>query len=189
MLFGDEETPVFEAATKVDLTDGDHTVLILASSPESVKTRYPEVDQELVRRIGRRLRSAGVDVANSDRVLDWVEERGGVWSEAHLGPISEEFDVDYIIVIELDRFDWYELNSPDLLRGRSGGLIKAYERSESGAGVNHVLAGEFESVYPQHRPESRSGGSDKLFREKYLERLCEQASQRFIPFHQRDTVH
>ena len=190
MLFGDPaETPAFEAATHVDLTDGEHTVLVLASSPESVKARFPEVDQELVRRVGRKLRGAGVEVENGDRVLDWVEERGGVWSESHLGPIAAEFDVDYLIVIDLDRFDWFETNSPDLLRGRSSGWIRAFAANGGGAGVSHVLAGEFESVYPQHRPESAGSMSQKVFRERYLDRLCQQAAQRFIPYHQRDTVH
>ncbi|WP_171189700.1 hypothetical protein [Alienimonas chondri] len=189
MLFGDPaETPPFEAVTDVDLTDGDHTVLVLATSPELVKAKFPEVDQEVMRRVSRRLRSAGVDVALGDRVLDWVEERGGVWSESHLGPIAEEFDVDYIIVIELDRFDWHMPHSPDLLQGNSGGWIRAYGASEDGGPIAHVMGGKFESVYPEHRPESTLNVTEKVFRERYLDRMCTQASQRFIPFHQRDTV-
>lgn len=190
MLFGDPtETPPFEAATQVDLTDGEHTVLVLATSPESVKVRFPEVDQEIVRRVGRTLRSKGVDVANSDDVLDWVEERGGIWSEAHLGPIAKEFDVDYIIVVDLDRFDWFETNSPDLFRGRSGGMIQAYGAAEEGGSVSYVMGGEFESVYPPHQPKSAGSVSAKVFREQYLDRLCDQASQRFVPYRRNETIY
>ena len=189
MLFGDPtETPVFEKAAGVDLTDGDHTVLVLASSPESVKVRFPEIDQEVMRRVGRKLHTEGAEVANSDRVLDWVEERGGVWSESQFGQIAEEFEVDYVIVVELDRFDWHELHSPDLLRGRSGGWIRAYG-SEDGSSMGHVLAGEFESVYPTNQPESVGSVTEKVFRERYLDRLCEQAAQRFVPYRRVDTIY
>ncbi|MFH5805311.1 hypothetical protein [Alienimonas sp. DA493] len=189
MLTGDPTiTPPFEAVTDVDLTEGEHTVLVLARSPELVKARFPEVDQEIMRRVGRKLRSAGADVANSDHVLDWVEGRGGVWSESHLGPIAQEFDVDYIVVVELDQFDWHEVHSPDLLRGRSAGWIRAYSADPETGSVGHIMGEEFESVYPKHRPESALSVSTKVFRERYLNRLCEQASQRFVPFTQQDMV-
>ncbi|QDT15837.1 hypothetical protein [Alienimonas californiensis] len=190
MLTGDPTvTPPFEAVTDVDLTKGGHTVLVLARSPELVKARFPEVDQEIMRRVGRRLHSAGAEIANSDRVLDWVEGRGGVWSESHLGSIAQEFDVDYIIVVELDRFDWHEQHSPDLLRGRSAGWIRAYSADAKTGDVGHIMGDEFESVYPKHRPESAGSVSTKVFRERYLDRLCEQATQRFIPFTQQEMVH
>lgn len=189
MLFGDPtETPPFESITGVDLTDGEHTVLVLAKSPELVKSRFPEIDQAVMGRVERTLRSKGVEVVHSDRALDWVEERGGVWSESHLGPIAEQFEVDYIFVVDLDGFSWHETHSPDLLRGRSSGWIRAYGRAEDGGPVSNIMDNEFESVYPTHRPESAGNASEKVFRERYLDRLCEQASRRFVPFHQRDTI-
>ena len=190
MLFGDPtETPVFEKVADVDLTDGEHTVLVLATSPESVKARHPEVDQELMRRVARQFRAAGVDVAPGDRVLDWVEERGGVWAESQLAPIAAEFEVDYIITIELDAFSAHERHSPDLLRGRAAGWIRAYGAEEGGGVLAHVLAGEFESVYPTHRPESLGNVSAKVFEERFLDRLSLQAAQRFIPHHRRDSIY
>ncbi|MEM9704291.1 MAG: hypothetical protein AAF907_17760, partial [Planctomycetota bacterium] len=152
------------------------------------KMRFPEVDQEIARRVGREFRAAGVDVASADRVLDWVEERGGVWDEDLLGPIADEFEVDYIVVVELEAFDWRPAHSPDLLQGSSSGWIRTYAAGEKGQPVGDVMNGEFESVYPQHHPESALTVDEKIFRERYLDRLCNEASRRFIPFHQRDTI-
>ena len=189
MLFGDPTNPpVFTEATDIDLTDGEHSVLVLASSPESVKQRFPEVDQEVMRRVSRQLRTNDVEVVGGEKVLDWVEERGGIWDEALLGPIAGEFEVDYIVTVELTHFTWFENNSPDLLRGHAGGWIRAYKATGE-LGASHVLAGEFESLYPTHAPKSIGNISPKLFREKFLDRLCLQAAQRFVPHRPRDTIY
>ena len=189
MLFGDPTNPpVFTEATDVDLTEGEHRVLILASSPESVKAVFPEVDQELMRRVGRELRAEGVDVVGSDEVLDWVEERGGVWGESQLGIIAEKFEVDYILTVELDYFTWHEENSPDLLRGRSGGTIRAYA-ADGEMTADVVLTGGYESVYPPHSPKTAGSITDRLFREQFLDRLCHQTAQRFVPHRPADTIY
>ena len=213
MLFGDPATtPAFEEVTGVDLTDGGRPVLILADSPESVKIRFPELDQELVRLTGRKLRAEGVKVVRSDEVLDWVEARGGVWDEATLPDIAQEFDdVDFIVTVALDRFTWHEHASPDLLKGRAAGRIRAYEVIRPAADplaevaelvdlsddteapdarpiCSCVMPGDFSTEYPKHGPEQAGNISERLFRKKFLDRLCTQTAQRFVPHHARDTL-
>ena len=208
MLFGDPATdPEFAKVTGVDLTEGEHAVLILATSPESVKTDFPELDQELMRLCGRRMRAENVDVVRSDEVLDWVEDRGGVWDEPMLPDIAAQFDVDYIVTVALTKFSWREHNSPDLLKGRAAGRIKAFEVVRPGDGdaltraldldgegadarplVSCVMPGDFATEYPTHGPKPSSQMSEKLFRKQFLDRLCLQCAQRFVPHHQRDTV-
>ena len=186
MLFGDpkQESP-FRKVTGVDLTEGEHTVLVLASSPEGIKQRFPEVDQELMRRIGRELRSEGVEVVRSDEVLDWIEERGGTWHD--VGPIAGEFEADYVLTVELSEIDWFEPHSPDLLRGRSAGVIRAYRSTDRGY-AESVFGGEFQCVYPTLNPKPTSHVSEKIFREQFLDRLCLQAAQRFYDHTVADTV-
>ena len=190
MIFGDPSNPpVFTEATDVDLTEGEHTVLVLAKSPESAKTRFPEVDQEVMRRVGRLLRAEGVEVVRSDDVLDWVEERGGTWNEYHLGAVAEQFGADYIVTVEIESFTWTEPNSPDLLRGRSSGSIRAYEADRENGYAGAVFTGSYESLYPTHAPKTAGNVTEKLFREQFLDRLCLQASQQFLPHRPRDTIH
>ena len=196
MLFGDPiNPPVFTEATDVDLTEGEHAVLVLASSPESVKARFPEVDQEIMRRVGRLLRAEEVDVIRSDDVLDWIEERGGTWNEYQIAAVAEEFGADYVVTVEVDYFTWQEPHSPDLLRGRSGGTIEAYaaeppsEFNGDAPGAGQVFSGGYESVYPPHSPKTAGSVTEKLFREQFLDRLCTQASQQFLPHRPRDTIY
>ena len=189
MLFGDPiNDPVFTQSTGVDLTEGEHTVLVLASSPESAKTRFPEVDQEVMRRVGRLLRAEGCPVVRNDDVLDWVENLGGTWNEFHLGGAAAKFEADYVVTVELDHFGWTEPNSPDLLKGRSGGSIRAFVADGDGA-ASPVFTGSYESVYPTHGFETAGNVTDKLFRERFLDRLARQVSQQFLPHRPRDTIY
>ena len=190
MLFGDPiNDPVFTEATDVDLTEGEHAVLVLAKSPEAAKQRFPEVDQEVMRRVGRLLRAEGVEVVRSGDVLDWVEELGGTWDDLHLGAAAARFDADYVVTVEVDYFTWTEPNSPDLLRGRSGGTIRAFEAVPEHAAATTVFTGGYESVYPPHTPKTAGSVSEKSFREQFLDRLCLQAAQQFLPHRPRDTIH
>ena len=190
MIFGDPiNDPVFTEATDVDLTDGEHAVLVLAKSPESAKAGFPEVDQEVMRRVGRLLRAEGVEVVRSDDILDWVEERGGTWNEYHLGAAAARFGADYIVTVELDSFTWTEPHSPDLFRGRSGGSIRTFEADPENSSAGAVFTGSYESLYPTHAPKQAGNVTEKLFREQFLDRLCLQVSQQFLPHRPRDTIH
>ena len=121
-------------------------------------------------------------------MLDWVEERGGAWDEAHLGAAAAEFGADYVVTVEVDSFRWQDPASPDLLRGRSGGTIAAYA-ADGGGGASAVFSGGYESLYPTHAPKTAGNVTEKLFREQFLDRLCTQVSQQFLPHRPRDMIH
>ena len=63
MFFGDpKQTAKFHAVTDVDLTDGEKSVLIVATTPLSAKEAGATVDIQIVEQVSRQLRAKGIKV-------------------------------------------------------------------------------------------------------------------------------
>lgn len=191
MFFGDPKLPAaFRQSTKVDLADGEKTVLIIASTPESMKSKIPGVDVEIVDRVSRALRSKGVKVHPSKEVLNWYDDRGSRWGSP--SEVAAAFEADYIIEIEVERFSHREDQSPDLLRGKASGSVRAYEVRRSGDGPPQALsvfARELDTTYPMHAPKPAHLVSDRIFMEEFLGRVCLQIAQNFYDHGTGETVH
>ena len=190
MFFGDpEKTAAFRGVTDVDLTKGDKSVLIVATTPESAKQDNPGVDVSIVEEVSRTLRSKGVKVYPSRKVLTWVDDRGGRWGDAD--EIAAAFDADYIVEIDVDRLSHREENSPDLFRGHAVGNVHAYEVVKSGGGrvASPVFSREFTCTYPTHHPKQAHQISEQTFRQQFLERVCRHVAQLFYDHRASETVY
>ena len=75
----------------------------------------------------RRMRVRGLDVVDSDLLIDAVDSSGGRFDEQAIAEAVPE--VDYLLRIELTRFTAYEESSPNLFRGRAQGTVAGYESS------------------------------------------------------------
>ena len=115
-LLGDPEMEApFSKAAKVDLREGAHRVIVVASTPEVIKTEFPATTVDLIERVSRKLKSQGVNVVNSAKVASWLDDNGGYWE--HIDELANAFDVEYIIHMEVDQLRLQDPNSPDLYQG------------------------------------------------------------------------
>ena len=180
MVMGEPLTPSeFRSMTKCDLTKGKHTVLVVCNAPESVDTENSTLAYDLIDGITRRMKRNGVTVINPDDVADWIDEHGGIGSDPT--ELANDFDTDYIVMIEVQSFSFREPNSPKLLRGQATGFVRAFEvdRSSRQRRVINVFGKEFNSTYPKHQPVSETGQSSLIFQKQYMDRFCDMLAEKF----------
>lgn len=183
MLFGDPQVASpFRQSTGVKLANESKTVLIVCSSPASVKLRFPSLSYDVTDGFSRRLKRHGIDVVNPDNVADWMDDHGGTWGD--LSDLAEQFHPDYIIHVELEQFDTQEENSPGLLRGNVDGSVFAYQvhNADGRPEAREIFVQEFHSTYPHHYPISADQMSARMFRQRQLEQLCDQMGQLFYDY-------
>lgn len=184
MFFGDPlVTCEFTSRTKVDLAEDKKKVLVICSTPESIRSDYPSLNYDLLEQITYRLRRNDVEVIDTGDVATWLDDNGGVWND--VDELAENFETDYIIHVDIDDFDYREPNSPNLLRGKAFGNVSAYEVMEVDGlkRALEVFSSEYTSEYPSHMPVSIESESPKVFRKKYLDRIADQIGRFFYNYH------
>lgn len=184
MLTGDPMSKSeFKMFTKVDLTKGKHKLLVICSTRDSIDADVSTLKFDLVDGIIRQLRRDGVDVVNPDAVTNWMDDHGGPPRDP--SDLARDFeDVDYIAWIDVDRFTFKEDNSETLLRGRSQGMVRVYQVTETDGArmASSVFNKEFTSVYPQHQPISEVNRSEEIFRRDFVRRVCDQLVHKFVDY-------
>ncbi len=189
MFFGDPlRTCEFTSRTKVDLSEGEKKVLVICSTPESIRSDYPSLNYDLLEQITYKLKRHDIVVMDTGKVATWLDDNGGVWND--VDELAENFDVDYIIHVDIDEFDYREPNSPNLLRGKAFGTVSAYEVRELDGykQAMEVFASEYTSEYPSHMPVSIESESPKVFRKKYTDRIADQIGRFFFNYHSGDVI-
>ena len=180
ILFGDPKIEAeFTKMTKVDLSKGDKTVLVVCSIPESVDAEYSSLRMDIIDGVTHRMKLHGVKIINPNRVADWLESRDS--SVPDLQKLAQDFDTDYIAWFEFQTFGLQEPNSQNLLRGQASGYIRV-SRIEDFSGQRRAMMAynrEFAMTYPEHQPVSETGRSAIVFHKEYLARLCDLLAERF----------
>lgn len=180
MIAGEPKIPAeFRKMTKDDLTQGKHTVLVVCTAPESIDSENSTLAYDVIDGVTRRMKLHGINVVNPDLVANYLDMNGG--GDIDPTQLAEEFDPDYIIVIEIQHFSFREPNSPKLLRGQSSGIVRVVEVSEINGHkrANSVFGTEFASTYPIHQPVSEQGRSSLIFQKEYMDRFCTQLAEKF----------
>ena len=169
----------FRTFTHVDLTKGNHKLLIVCSTPDAVDADLSTLKLDLIDGVTRRLKREGVSVVDPDRVATWLDDRGGLPSDP--SELAHDFDADYIAWIEVEQFDIHEESSTDLLRGKTRGLLKVYRVSEldDQRMAASVFAKEFNTVYPPHTPISEVNHSAEIFRREFTQRVADHLAHKF----------
>ena len=188
MIYGDPKIDsAFQSATGVDLEKDAKTVLVVITTPESIKAQSPSLDYDLLDGVTRRLKLRGIDVIDPDDVMTWVDDNGGVWGEPW--ELAQDFDTDFIVHIDLDEFSFRELNSPTLFRGRTIGNIHGYSVSsrKGKRDALQVFTKEFNSVYPSHHPVSEDQVNDTIFQKRFVDFLSEELGHVFYAYRMGDS--
>lgn len=180
MLTGDQLIKSeFETFTNVDLTKGKYKLMVVCSTPDSVDQELSALKLELIDGVTRQLRREKVSVVDSDEVADWIDEHGGLPSDA--SELARDFDADYIAWIEVQQFTFKEENSVKLLRGRAVGLLHVYRVSvlDGEPMATGVFNKEFTSVYPPHQPISEVNRSAEIFQKDFIRKVCDHLARKF----------
>ncbi len=190
MLFDDPKMAcAFKQATHVDLQKEQSRVLVIASTPETVRADWTSLSVDLLEGVTRLLKSQGINVVNPDDVATWLDDNGGTVDEPT--ELANHFRADYIVHINIERFSFYEDSSPTLYRGRTNGFVTAFQvQSVNGQKVaRHVFEREFTSEYPEHHPVSKDSISEKVFLKRYMDRVCAQLSYLFYDHRFSEEIH
>lgn len=192
-MFGDPKIPsAFKSMSHTDLAKENKRVLVVVSTPSVIKNDFPSLDFDLLDGVAVRLRRRDIDVVNPDDVASWMDDNGGFTEGDDPSELADEFDADYVIFIKLDRFDYREENSPTLFRGRAEGNIFAYkvvEYEKRPSEALEVFVREYRSTYPRDYPVSKDKASERVFRKRYLDRVCEEIAQLFYDHRASETVY
>lgn len=181
MILGDPKvTAEFHNMTKIDLTKGKHTVMVVCTAPASVDDELSTLKLDLIDGVTRRMKLHGVKVIEPDRVATWIDDHGTFRNPSEL---ADDFDAHFIAWIDVNQFSFREDNSPKLLRGRCAGFVRVYRvdpAPENGRKfVSTVYETEFSSTYPRLQPLSETGRSAVLFQKEYVDRVCDHLAEKF----------
>ena len=177
-IFGDPmQTAAFTAASGVDLTKGMHRVLILASAPDSVQSEFPAVEHDLLEQVTRRMKVNGAQVVNSNEVATWLDDNGGYWEDVN--ELAEDFDTDYIIHIDVRRFEFDNARSNEFLQGIASGSVMGYELRTTDRGNRHahrIFNRNFEFKFPEEHPKLADRTTRDEFHREFLKRISTRVS-------------
>lgn len=188
MIFGDPKiTNQFRNFTHIDLRKSKKEVLIVCTTPDSVKSEYSPIDFKIVETVSRKLKREGIRVVDANDVLTWMDDNGGRWDDAD--EIAKKFDTDYIIHIDLKEFRFHDRNSPNLFQGHATGLVHVYEVSgdDDHKQALNVFESNFESEYP-HQPVPMENMNQSVFIHRYIDRVSDRIAKLFYDYRMLDTM-
>jgi hypothetical protein len=183
VLLGDAHViSAFEQRTGVSLSDGEQQVVFVCTAPGSAVEGFDSFAVELQDEVNLLLKSHGVAVIQSPVLQEAVNASGGGFDREAIARAVPE--ADYVLHADIEQFSSTEDASPDLLRGRAGGMLYAYEmhRSESRAGRPRpvqLFFQEFQCEYPAAHPVSADQTSPRVFRRRFVEHLAKAIGRTF----------
>lgn len=187
VLFGDPKVKSqFRGVTGVDLTKGEKSLLIVCSATHRVLAKHPSIQIDIVDRMTRHLDTRKVKVVSSDDVAAWFDDRGE-WGD--FSELSDEFDADFVMHIEVDSFSCEVHDSPNLLQGRTEGQVTVL-RAEGKDTKTTSVAFErtFTVTYPDY-PVPRENKSEQIFTEGFLDRTAISLAQFLYDHRASETMH
>lgn len=187
MFFGDPKvTSAFSSQTGVDLTKGEHELLVICRTPSLMKTQLPTFEHDLTRQVLWRLKQQGVKTVPSDKVARWLDNNGG--EVENVSELARDFNVDFIATVTVRETSFREENSEDLFRGQAAGTINVYEvqKADGRRDVLEVFSGEFRTEYPRFAPVARHSMSERTFQKQFIDHLATNIARRFHDYRMGD---
>ncbi len=188
-VFGDPKQPSeFRTRTGVDLTKAEKRLLVVVKTPQAVEGEMPSLDFDLIEAITQQLKQHDVKVVDPDKVAKWIDHNGGRFD--HPTELAQQFETDYIAVVDLESFTLHDPNSRNLYHGDAGGQMQVYEvkKIAGAAQALQVFGASFHSQYPPHGPVPMDQLSPKMFQTRFLKHLSERLAVRFYDYRLRDEM-
>lgn len=172
----------FKTLSGRKMTEKGKKVIVLCTAPEKAKGEFSSLDLDLVTEVSRRMKNHEIDTLDPDKITDWMDEHVDELDDAEIVALGKKFHADYVVLIEVDDFEYKEENSPTLLRGRSHATVTvtALDRVKgSKITPKKIYSKPFESVYPVHQPVSVEQVSAEIFRKQYVDRMSDELARLF----------
>ena len=189
LLYGDPKiTSPFSAGTGIDIVEDELTVLVIFTTPESVKSEFASVEFDLTEETIRRLKRHDIKVIKSDDVATFIDDNGGFWEDE--SELAQHFEADIIVHVDLDTFTCTEENSPSMLRGRAEGTLYAYRvrKINDEKVAQEIFVREFTSTHPRQSPVSAHSISRSAFQKRYVDLMAQQVAQMLHDYRVSDLV-
>jgi hypothetical protein len=176
--------PLFEKETKKSMTDKDVRVAVVCYASDELKYQFDNLDHIVASRITNQLSSKKIKVVPYDEIRTWLKDNPD-WDTAV--EVGAEFDVNFVVYIDVSGFSLYERDSNTLFRGRCDAIVSVYEMKTDGDG-KRIFSREINSVFPLQVPRSASDVSYDTFRMEYIWRLSDEIGRLFYPYLNGDDI-
>ena len=176
--------PLFEKETKKSFTDRNVRVAVVCYAPDDLTKFHDNIDQMLMLRLSTLLHAHKIEVVNPDAIQGWLANNPDWDSPVEIG---SEFDVNYVVYVDMSSFSLYEPDSTSLFRGRCDAMVSVYEMSTGGDG-KRIFDKDIQSVFPTQVPRSASDVSYDTFRNEYFFRLADEIGRLFYPYGHGDDI-
>src|SRR5262249_52103356 len=165
---------------KVKLVKGRHDsakVLVLSYANTDLRWGNDSVDEEITAMLS-------VELSNEPRFKIMPERKVRAWKD--LNPrwstkspqaIGEEFEVDFVVMLEVTDFAVQEAKNPFLLQGRAKAKIKVYDIKKDQEIYNDVYTREFPSTGPIPASDVASHDGFKI---NFMKTLAKELSWNFV---------
>jgi hypothetical protein len=134
----------------------------------------------------RTLDTRKVKVISSDDVARWFDDHGE-WGD--FSELSDEFDADFVMHIDIETFRCDVRDSPNLLQGKTDGKVTVWQATgEDEKTTSVAFERTFDVTYPAY-PVPRENKSEELFTEGFLDRTAISLTQFLYDHRASETVH
>lgn len=176
--------PLFEKETKKSFTDRDIQVAVVCYAPDDLKKFHDNIDQMLAQRLSALLYKNEIKIISPEAINAWMVKNPD-WDSAT--EIGAEFDVNYVVYVDISTFSLYEQDSTSLFRGRCDTIVSVYEMETDGDG-RRIWDKDISSIFPKMVPRSASDVSYDTFRNEYFFRLADDIGRMFYPHRNGDDI-
>lgn len=176
--------PLFEKETGKSFTDRNVRVAVMAYAPDELTKFHDQIDRTLMYRLSALLMANQIEIANTDAILQEMTNNPDWDSPVE---IAAEFDVNYVVYVDMSEFSLYEKDSTSLFRGRCEAIVSVYEMATDGEG-ERIFTKDINSLFPIQVPRSASEVSYETFRNEYFFRLADEIGRLFYPYGNGDDI-
>ena len=170
---------MFEKETKQSMTDTDVRVAVVCYASDDLKYKFDNIDHIIANRVTNQMAGKKIEMVPYDDIRNWLAENPD-WDTAV--DVGAEFDVTYVVYIDISDFSLYERDSNSLFRGRCDAIVSVYEMETDGEG-KRIFSQEINSVFPTEVPRSAADVSYEMFRMEYIWKLSDDIGRLFSPWY------
>ncbi|MFN0054576.1 MAG: hypothetical protein ACKV0T_20565 [Planctomycetales bacterium] len=171
--------PDFNKQTSEKLDGKNKTVLVMCYAPTELRWDNDAVDYELSKFVAHRLNANSIKVMDPDRVHAWLDKNKD-WSK--ISEVGAEFQVDYIVHIDLKEYSLFEEHTHELYRGRSDAVVSVIKMNEDKKDGDSIYSKELKSRFPKTMGVSVYQYSYADFKQLYLATLADEVGMLFYPY-------
>jgi hypothetical protein len=176
--------PLFEKETRKSMTDRGVKVAVVCYASDELKYQFDNIDHIVASSVTKQLANKKIKAVDYAEVRTWLMNNPD-WDTAV--EVGAEFDVNYVVYVDISGFSLYERDSNTLFRGRCDAIVSVYEMETDGDG-KRIFSRELNSVFPLQVPRSASESSYDGFRGEYIFRLSDEIGRLFYPYMSGDDI-